>query len=108
VGSVPLDIDCKSALRLTHNPEFHSKSKHIDVEHHFIREKAEEGESNTMRVNTKDNLADILTKPLRREAHESLIMRVGLSRRQPRGASVGGSVDWGHPHLSAYTSASAY
>jgi hypothetical protein len=108
VGSVPLYIDCNSALRLTHNPEFHSKSKHIDVKHHFIREKVEEGKINTMRVNTRDNLADILTKPLPREAHESLIWRLGLSVRLPRGASVGGSVDWGHPHLSAYTSASAY
>ena len=64
VKSIPLYIDCKSALRLIHNPEFHSKSKHIDVKHHFIREKVDEGIINTERVNTKDNLADILPKAL--------------------------------------------
>lgn len=79
VKSVPLYIDCNSALRLTHNPEFHSRSKHIDVKHHFIREKVEEGAINTERVSTKDNLGDILTKPLPRETHESLTTRLGLS-----------------------------
>jgi hypothetical protein len=79
VKSVPLYIDCNSALKLTHNPEFHSKSKHIDVKHHFIREKVEEGEINTQRVNTKDNLADILTKALPRQTHEGLVNRLGMA-----------------------------
>ena len=83
VKSVPLYVDCNSALRLTRNPEFLSKSKHIDVKHHFIREKVEEGKINTMRVNTKDNLADILSKPLPRETHNNLITRLGLSQEPP-------------------------
>jgi hypothetical protein len=78
VKSVPLYIDCNSALRLTHNPEFHSKSKHIDVKHHFIREKVEENTLTTERVNTKDNLADILTKALPRDTHKGLLTRMGL------------------------------
>jgi len=83
VKSVPLYIDCNSALRLTHNPEFHSKSKHIDVKHHFIREKVDEGTISTERVNTKDNLADILTKALPRDTHRGLFTRMGLSGTQP-------------------------
>jgi hypothetical protein len=79
VKSVPLFIDCNSALRLTHNPEFHSKSKHIEVKHHFIREKVEEGTIDTKRVSTRNNIADILTKALPRETHETLITRLGLS-----------------------------
>ncbi len=78
VKSVPLYIDCNSALRLTHNPEFHSKSKHIDVKHHFIREKVEENILSTERVSTKDNLADILTKALPRDTHKGLLTRMGL------------------------------
>ena len=81
VESIPLYIDCNSALRLTHNPEFHSKSKHIDVKHHFIREKVEEGVIVTKRVNTRDNLADILTKPLPRETHENLVTRLGMPKK---------------------------
>lgn len=64
IDTVPLYIDNNSALKLTRNPEFHSRSKHIDVKHHFVREKVEEGLINTQRVNTKDNLADVFTKAL--------------------------------------------
>ncbi|OGE47227.1 hypothetical protein PENARI_c054G11290 [Penicillium arizonense] len=63
---VPLYMGSSSALKLTRSLEFHSKSKDIDVKHHFIREKVEEGLINTQRVNTKDNLADVFpagTKP---------------------------------------------
>ena len=65
IDTVPLYIDNNSALKLTRNPEFHSRSKHIDVKHHFIREKVE-GVINTRRVDTTDNLADVFTKALAR------------------------------------------
>ena len=80
IESVPLYIDSNAALKLTRNPEFHSKSKHIDVKHHFIREKVESKEINTQRVDTKDNLADILTKALPRPTHEDLTKRLGMER----------------------------
>jgi hypothetical protein len=79
IDTVPLYIDNNSALKLTRNPEFHSRSKHIDVKHHFVREKVEEGVINTQRVNTKDNLADIFTKPLPRPTHEDVVHRLNLS-----------------------------
>jgi hypothetical protein len=78
VKSVPLFIDYNSALRLTHNPEFHSKSKYIDVKHYFIREKVEENILSIERINIKDNLADILTKALPRDTHKGLLTRIGL------------------------------
>ena len=78
VKSVPLYVDYNSALKLTRNPEYHSKSKHIDVKHHFIRQKVEEGAINTERVGTKDNLADVLTKALPRDTHEDLVGRMGM------------------------------
>ena len=78
IDSVPLCIDNNSALKLTRNPEFHSRSKHIDVKHHFIREKVEEGAINTQRVDTKDNLADVFTKALPRPTHEGLVNRLNL------------------------------
>lgn len=59
IDTVPLNIHNNSALKLTRNPEFHSRSKHIDVKHHFIREKVE-GVINTQRVDTTDNLADVV------------------------------------------------
>lgn len=78
IDTVPLYIDNNSALKLTRNPEFHSRSKHIDVKHHFIREKVDEGVINTQRVDTKDNLADVFTKALPRFTHEDLVNRLNL------------------------------
>jgi hypothetical protein len=78
IDTVPIYIDNNSALKLTKNPEFHSRSKHIDIKHHFIREKVEEGLINTERVSTKDNLADVFTKALPRSTHEDLINRLNL------------------------------
>lgn len=79
IETVPLYIDNNSALKLTRNPEFHNRSKHIDVKHHFVREKVEEGVINTQRVQTRDNLADVLTKALPKPTHEDLMNRLNLS-----------------------------
>lgn len=76
IDTVPLYIDSNSALKLTRNPD--NKSKHIDVKHHFVREKVEEGLINTQRVNTRDNLADVFTKALPRPTHEDLVSRLNL------------------------------
>lgn len=78
IDTVPLYIDNNAALKLTRNPEFHSRAKHIDVKHNFIREKVEEGLIDTQRVNTKDNLADVFTKALPRSTHEDLVERLNL------------------------------
>jgi hypothetical protein len=78
IDAVPLYIDNNSALKLTRNPEFHSRSKHIDIKHHFIREKVDEGVINTQRVETRDNLADVFTKALPRPTHEDLVNRLNL------------------------------
>jgi len=79
IDSVPLYIDNNSALKLTRNPEFHNRSKHIEVKHHFVREKVEEGVINTQRVQTTDNLADVFTKALSKPTHEDLVDQLNLS-----------------------------
>ena len=76
IDTVPLYIDNNSALKLTRNPEFHSRSKHIDVKHHFIREKVGDGIINTLRVETSDNLADIFTKGLPKPMHTNFVDRL--------------------------------
>ena len=76
IDAVPLYIDNNSALKLTRNPEFHSRSKHIDVKHHFIREKVDDGIINTLRVETSDNLADIFTKGLPKPMHTNFVDRL--------------------------------
>lgn len=80
IDTVPLHIDNNSALLATRNPDFNGRMKHIDVRHHFIREKVEEGVIDTIRVASKDNLADILTKPLDLVDFERLTTRMGLGK----------------------------
>ncbi|MCF8701923.1 Ty1/Copia family ribonuclease HI, partial [Corynebacterium sp. MC-10] len=60
--NIPLFCDSQSALYLARNPAFHSKSKHIRVQYHFVREKVEEGTVDMQKIHTKDNLADFMTK----------------------------------------------
>ena len=75
---VPISIDNNSAMKLSKNPEFHARTKHIEMKHHFIREKIASDEVLLNRVDTKDNVADILTKCLPRPRHQELIEAMGM------------------------------
>ena len=76
--TIPLAIDNNSAMKLSKNPEFHARTKHIAMRHHFIREKVASEEVAVTRVDTKDNLADTLTKGLPRPRLQDLIERMGM------------------------------
>jgi hypothetical protein len=62
--AVELRVDSQSALALAKNPVFHEWSKHIRVSYHFIRDCLAEGSIKARYINTKDQLTDLLTKPL--------------------------------------------
>ncbi|GJY55921.1 retrovirus-related pol polyprotein from transposon TNT 1-94 [Tanacetum coccineum] len=63
----PLYYDNKSAIALCCNNVQHSRSKHIDIRHHFIREQVEKGVVELYFMRTEYQLADIFTKALPRE-----------------------------------------
>ncbi|GJR34606.1 hypothetical protein Tco_1210290 [Tanacetum coccineum] len=67
---------CASAIALCCNNVQHSRSKHIDIRHHFIREQVEKGVVELYFVTTDYQLADIFTKALRRERFEFLLSRL--------------------------------
>jgi hypothetical protein len=73
-----LMTDSKSALALSKNPVFHERSKHIELRYHFIRDYIEKGLIDAKYINTKDQLADILTKALRRVKFQELRSRIGM------------------------------
>jgi len=76
--AVELRVDSKSALALAKNPVFHERSKHIRVRYHFIRDCLEEGSIKAGYINTNDQLADLLTKPLGRIKFLELRSRTGM------------------------------
>jgi hypothetical protein len=61
---VPLQCDSTSAISIAKNPMLHSKTKHIEVRCHFLRDNVEKGKIALIHVPTHDQLADIFTKPL--------------------------------------------
>ena len=61
---IHLFCDNKAAIDSSYNPENHSRTKHIDRRHYFIRELVEDGKIVVPYVSSADNLADFFTKPL--------------------------------------------
>jgi hypothetical protein len=61
---VPLLCDNESAVKIANNPVQHSRTKHIDIRHHFLRDHVAKGDILLEGVRSEDQLADIFTKPL--------------------------------------------
>jgi hypothetical protein len=62
--AVRIDCDSQSAIFLAKNLTYHSKTKHIDIQYHFVRDMVEEKKLLLMKVDTLKNVADSLTKYL--------------------------------------------
>ena len=69
--------DNEGAISLVNNPLSSGRSRHIDVRHHFLREKARDKDIRVVHVRTADQRADAMTKPLDRKsfvAHRDFLM----------------------------------
>lgn len=76
-----LFVDNMSALRLIKNPEFHQRSKHIDVKYHFIRDLYDKGEIDVQYIKSEEQTADVLTKALPKPRLEYLRFKLGLTSK---------------------------
>ncbi|KAK4387768.1 Retrovirus-related Pol polyprotein from transposon RE2 [Sesamum angolense] len=84
----PTTIYCdnKSAIAITKNPVQHSRTKHIDIKYHSLREATTRGEIELKYCNTEEQLADIFTKALPRNKFEELRMKIGVCHKHIKGS----------------------
>lgn len=64
MSSVTIHCDNQGSIDLANNPIYHAKTKHIEIRHHFLREKIKEKKVNFEHVRTEEMVADFLTKPV--------------------------------------------
>ena len=64
LDSTIIQCDNQSCIKLSENPVFHDRSKHIEMRYHFIRDIVQRGALKLQYIRTDEQIADILTKPL--------------------------------------------
>ncbi|GJV38486.1 retrovirus-related pol polyprotein from transposon TNT 1-94 [Tanacetum coccineum] len=78
LDDIPIMCDKKGAIDLSKNPVQHSRTKHIEIHHHFLRDNVQKGNISIEKVSSEDNIAEILTKPLKREPFNYLRLGLGM------------------------------
>ena len=73
-----INVDNQGALALAHNPQFHARTKHIDIQYHFIREHMDNKSITLIYCPTGDMTADIFTKALPEPAFVKHNLGLGL------------------------------
>lgn len=76
--STVLPCDSDSTIKLTKNPAYHDKTKHVEVDCYFIRERIEERDAVLAYTNTLDQIADSLTKAASRNHLNDVLSKLGM------------------------------
>jgi hypothetical protein len=80
-GATSIYEDNHGAIKISRNDCSHSRTKHIDVRYHFVRERVQAGEIELTSVSTTEQPADVLTKSVARTKHQMACHTLGLARR---------------------------
>lgn len=75
---IPIKCDNTSAINISRNPIQHSRTKHIDIRHHFLKDHVQKGDITLEFVGTDFQLADIFTKSLNEERFSYIKRELGL------------------------------
>ena len=78
--SLPMKLyyDNKAAISITHNPVLHDKTKHVEVDKHFIKEKLESGLICMPYIPTAEQIADVFTKVLHKKQFDILMGKLTM------------------------------
>jgi len=78
ITPIPIKCDSQAATYITKNHVFHERTKHIELDCHFVRDKLLTGLIPLQHVSTKAQLADALTKPLPSSLHYQILPTLGV------------------------------
>ena len=79
MSAADLFCDNKVAIDISHNPIQHDRTKHVEVDKHFIKEKLDENIIQFPFVKSEDQLADILTKVVASQAFYNSLVKLGMN-----------------------------
>nr|GEV26231.1 copia protein [Tanacetum cinerariifolium] len=84
LDDILITCDNKDAINLTKNLVQHSRTKHIKICYHFLRDNVQKGHISIEKVSSINNIAAILTKPLKRESFNNLRLGLGMMEHIPK------------------------
>ncbi|GJR57180.1 hypothetical protein Tco_1499342 [Tanacetum coccineum] len=83
LNNILIMCDNKGAIHLSKNPMQHSRTKHIEICHHFLRDNVQKGNISIEKVSSEDNITDILSKLIKRKSFNYLRLGLGMMEHIP-------------------------
>ena len=77
-GPIVINCDNTSSINVSKNPNMHSKTKYIPIKYHYLREQVSQKNVRLQYIDTREQIADIFTKPLCKESFECHRNKMGV------------------------------